>query len=260
MKQFIIMSLSLSILVLSGCKDAEKECKEKGDGWIWDATKKECIVTPKTEEDCKAKGDGWIWDATKEECKAPPSATELSNKEKCEAKGDGWYWDEDDRRDEDKEYEKCKREVSVDCKDPAKPIARTPYSTLECVAPYIVIVSSRYRLLISLSEMSRGHYDDDVLIRGSSGCYVMDKHTSDGYVPFEIKVHVSDGTEQLGMRGVTICEPGGSGSPPSCPTSEGVYEVQVGRSGLFLSTVTKTVEELRELGCFRRIIRADGPL
>ncbi|MDE0118585.1 MAG: hypothetical protein OXM55_01075 [Bdellovibrionales bacterium] len=256
MKQFIIISLGFVILVLSGCKNAEKGCKEKGEGWYWNVANKKCIETSKTEEDCTAKGEGWTWDQEKEKCIAPPSETELTNKEKCEAKGDGWYWNEDKVTDQGEEYKKCNRDISADCKDPAKPVVKNP-SPLECVAPYIIIIESVGDRLLKLG--SPGRDDDETIL---FNCHVMDKQKSDWYIPFYIEVSVYDGNEEslFGLSQFNICEPGGTGSPPSCPSSEGVYEVQAGRSGFFITKVTKTIERLRELGCFEYMIHQDGPL
>ena len=276
-KKVVFFLCICCFLILSGCEnkgeksglpDEEKarqeECEKKGSGWLWDMTKKECIVAPKTEEDCTVKGEGWLWDAAKKECKAPP-APKLSNEEKCEARGEGWYWHVIQPTDPGEEYKKCFKDLTVDCKDPAKPAVKKA-SPLECVAPHIIIISSRWRWL-EIDPPGIGGYRNrpdarrGIIMIGHNRCFVMDKKTSDGYSPFSVNSYEND-DDYWGEPKDKEVVCGGSriGSEP-CPYSKGVYEVRVDAYfGYVLNKVTKTVEELRELGCFEYNISAKGPL
>ena len=250
-------------------KTRQEECEKKGSGWLWDMTKKECIVALKTEEDCTVKGEGWLWDAAKKECKAPP-APKLSNKEKCEAKGEGWYWHMIQPTDPGEEYKKCFKDLAGDCKDPAKPAVKKA-SPLECVAPHIIIISSRWRWL-EIDPPGIGGYRNradarrGVVMTGHNRCFVMDKKTADRYIPFAVNSYINDDDYGGGPKDKElVC---GDGKVfkfrhrvrnVSCPTSKGVYEVY--RDEVFgydLRKVNKTVEELRHLGCFEHLISAKG--
>ena len=244
----------------------EEDCTVKGEGWLWDMMKKECIVAPKTEEDCTVKGEGWLWDVVKKECKAPP-APNLSNKEKCEAKGEGWFWHAIQPTDPGEEYKKCFKDLAVDCKDPAKPVVKKA-SPLECVAPHIIIISDRWRWL-EIDPPGIGRYGNrsdanrGIILTGHNRCWVMDKKTVDGYRPFFVNSYKNDEAYGEGLKDKKIVVCGrmrGSNRNP-CPTVKGIYKAHVdARFGSYLRKVTRTVEELRELGCFERIISADGPL
>ncbi len=267
MKQIaIVMSLVFSVFVLSGCdgkdddKNADKEaCDKKGAGWVWDVVKEECIVDPTNKEDCKDKGEGWLW--IEESGKCEQQVAELGDKEKCEAKGAGWIWNEDKATNAGEEYKKCTKDLSVDCTDPAKPLVKIA-SPLECAASYITIINSTntqidYSLSPGFTAAGGSLGPGKCRSKNSS---VHEAHQGETGIGFSmIQGYVRDAAS-LGRAAksvVKICE---KNTPSPCPSSEGVYEVSAGRTGFVITKVNKTIEELREMGCFRRLIEAEGPL
>ncbi len=187
MKQvMIIMSLVFSVFILSGCKNTEKDCKEKGAGWVWDIVKKKCVAIPKSEEDCSTRGKGWIWTAKKE----------------------------------------CIYIISG-------------------ITPYVTIVNSTNRSISYGSDLTffTG------LLKGE--CHSMTKKEFNVYsASFQITTgplgtELVEGTEA--HEDITICE---SGSSSPCPSSKGVYEVQLDSAGFVIAKMDKTLEELIEMGCF----------
>ena len=92
-------------------------------------------------------------------------------------------------------------------------------------------------------------------------CETFSKERFDAYSSFRLGTTAHDSTEYLGLRTVTICQTGGEGSfNTPCPSGAGVYEVSAGRTGFVVTKVDKTIEELKEMGCFSYIIGAEGPL
>ena len=260
MKQVIVVSLVFFIFVLGGCKK-ENDCKEKGADWVWDVTKKECVITSKKEDVCKEKGVGWIWDTTKKECIYPvPPSAESSDKEKCEKKGLGYFWKESHPF-----YPNgaCFWNIFKECRnrDPAKPLlknfgdhlnnaedSRLGKIPLECVARYITIINSTNRSIYVGNNYSkygpmlnRNLYPEE--------CTSVHKEEFDQLNYFRIGTSIKqDRTTTV----IAICKTGGDAAENSspCPSSEGTYEVFTGRSGFVVIQVDKTAEELNEMGCF----------
>ena len=253
MKQIaIIMSVVLSVFVLSGCggKDSKEDCDKKGADWVWDVAKKECVAAAKTKEDCDKKGAGWIWDEANKKCNQVTAG--LSDKEKCEAKGAGWIWNEDKATDAGEEYKKCVKDLSADCTDSAKPLIKSA-SPLECVASYYTVINSTGR-----SVSYGGPSGSTAITTYLDGCDSLSKEEFDGYGSFKLETTARGSTEFLGQRTVTIC--GAEGFDTPCPSEAGIYEVSAGRTGFVVTKVDKTLEELKEMGCFRYMIEAEGPL
>ncbi len=100
MNKLMIVGFSLFVFALNGCgKSAKDKCKDKGEGWIWNVEKKECVEAATTKEDCGKKGAGWTWDESSKQCKAVASiANEDMTKEACKAKGEDWIWDETNKQ------------------------------------------------------------------------------------------------------------------------------------------------------------------
>lgn len=241
------MNLVLSVFVLSGCgdKNDKEECDQKGTDWVWDATKKECVAKATTKEDCDKKGTNWVWDEVNKKCNQ--STAGLSDKEKCEAKGTGWTWNEDKATNAGEEYKKCTKDLSMDCTDPAKPLVKTA-SPLECVAPYYTIVNH------STVDIS---YGSDSLRFNLGKCKSMSKEAFDDLNPFSI-MEVNEGI---------ICSSRENVGKP-CPSAGGIYGVVKRLRSLGpleshempIITEYQTVKELRNIGCFKYIIEAEGPL
>ena len=255
MKKITIMvSLMFVFFVLSGCggkdsKDGKKECDKKGAGWVWNVTEEKCEEAVTTKEDCEAKGAGWVWDETDKKCNQ--STVGLSDKEKCEAKGAGWAWNKDKATGAGEEYKKCTKDLSADCADPAKPVVKNA-SPLECVASYYTVINSTGR-----SVTYQGSGTGKVYFQ----CVSISEEEFNGYSSFGLETTARDGTEFFKQRTVTICESGANaGMNTPCPSEAGIYEVSAGRTGFVVTKVDKTVEELKEMDCFRYMIEAEGPL
>ena len=230
MKKNIIMSVVLSaVFILSGCKgnDDEKECEEKGTGWVWDVTKEECVATATTKEDCDKKGTGWTWDETNKVCNQKSTVAEFNFKADCETRGAGWIWDMGRKR---------------------------------CITLYVTIINSTDH---SISFGSRYPTGGGVFFNLNKGkCASIGKQEFMVYsLFFQITASLSF-PEFEDYTTVVICDTGENDvTNTPCPSNKGVYEVSPVDASFMVSKISdnKTVEELKKMGCLSRYnIMAEG--